>query len=137
MARMLTQETGRPYRFRNQTVTPIRSRERSSMTIRMAAALGLAAALFALPAAAQQKMSIALNWVAGGDHAPIYYAQRAGWYKDAGIDLDIEQGRGSAASAQRVGAGSSPLGIADMAVVLNARGKGAELVAVMNIYANS
>lgn len=89
------------------------------------------------PASAQTKMSVALNWVAGGDHAPIYYAQKMGWYKEAGLEVEIEQGRGSAASAQRVGAGSSQLGISDMAVVMNARGKGADLVAVMNIYANS
>jgi NitT/TauT family transport system substrate-binding protein len=102
-----------------------------------AASVALAAALFTAPAVAQQKVNIALNWVAGGDHAPIYYAQRQGWYKEQGLDVDIEQGRGSAASAQRVGAGSSQLGISDMAVVLGAIGKGAELVAVMNIYANS
>jgi NitT/TauT family transport system substrate-binding protein len=101
-------------------------------------ALGLGSALaLAAPAGAQQKVSIALNWVAGGDHAPIYYAQAQGWYKQAGLDVDIEQGRGSAASAQRVGAGSSQFGVSDMAVVLGARGKGADLVAVMNIYANS
>jgi NitT/TauT family transport system substrate-binding protein len=60
-----------------------------------------------------------------------------GWYKQAGLDVELEQGRGSAAAAQRAGAGSSQLGLADMAVVLNARGKGADLVALMNIYANS
>jgi NitT/TauT family transport system substrate-binding protein len=97
----------------------------------------LGSASLGTPALAQTQMSIALNWVAGGDHAPIYYAKKMGWYKEAGIDLDIEQGRGSAASAQRVGAGASQLGISDMAVVLAARGKGADLVAVMNIYANS
>jgi NitT/TauT family transport system substrate-binding protein len=103
----------------------------------LVAALVLGTALAAPHAAQAQKLSVALNWVAGGDHAPIYYAQRQGWYKDAGLDVDIEQGRGSAASAQRVGAGSSQLGISDRGVVLGARGKGADLVAVMNIYANS
>lgn len=93
-------------------------------------------AIFATPASAQ-KINFALNWVAGGDHAPYFYALRQGWYREAGIDVEFEQGRGSAASAQRVGAGSSQLGLSDMAVVLTARGKGAELVAVMNVYANS
>jgi NitT/TauT family transport system substrate-binding protein len=93
-------------------------------------------ALSAAPAFAQ-KITFTLNWVAGGDHAPYFYAQKMGWYKDAGLDVDIETGRGSAASAQKVGAGSSQLGLSDMAGVLLFRGKGADLVGIMNVYANS
>src|SRR5262245_65690030 len=88
-------------------------------------------------AASAQKVTFTLHWVAGGDHAPYFYAQKMGWYKEAGIDLDIETGRGSAASAQKVGAGASQLGLSDMAGVLLFRGKGADLVGVMNVYANS
>ncbi len=95
-----------------------------------------ALALDAAPAAAQ-RINFALNWVAGGDHAPYFFALRQGWYREAGIEVDFEQSRGSAVSAQRVGAGTSQLGLSDMAVVLSARGRGAELVAVMNVYANS
>jgi NitT/TauT family transport system substrate-binding protein len=96
------------------------------------------AILGAAPAAAQnQRVTFTLNWVAGGDHAPYYYAQKMGLYKKAGIDLEIETGRGSAASAQKVGAGSSQLGLSDMAGVLLFRGKGADLVGIMNVYANS
>ena len=60
-----------------------------------------------------------------------------GWYKQAGIDVDFETGRGSAASAQKVGAGASQLGLSDMAGVLLFRGKGIDPVGVMNVYANS
>ncbi len=93
-------------------------------------------AMTATPAAAQ-RINFALNWVAGGDHAPYFYALRQGWYREAGIDVEFEQSRGSAVSAQRTGAGTSQMGLSDMAVVLQARGRGAELVAVMNVYANS
>ena len=95
-----------------------------------------ALALGAGPATAQ-KITFTLNWVAGGDHAPYFYAQKMGWYKQAGVDVEFETGRGSAASAQRVGAGSSQLGLSDMAGVLFFRGKGADLVGLMNVYANS
>lgn len=97
----------------------------------------LAAIVFGASPAAAQKVTFTLNWVAGGDHAPYYYAQKMGLYKNAGIDLTIETGRGSAASAQKVGAGSSQLGLSDMAGVLLFRGKGADLVGLMNVYANS
>ena len=93
-------------------------------------------ALSVSPALAQ-KLTFTLNWVAGGDHAPYFYAQKMGWYKQAGIDIDFETGRGSAASAQKVGAGASQLGLSDMAGVLLFRGKGADLVGIMNVYANS
>lgn len=106
------------------------------MLTRAALAAIAVTALGAAPASAQ-KITFTLNWVAGGDHAPYFYAQKMGWYKDAGLDIDIETGRGSAASAQKVGAGSSQLGLSDMAGVLLFRGKGADLVGIMNIYANS
>ena len=99
-------------------------------------ALAAAALAFAAPASAQ-KLTFTLNWVAGGDHAPYFYAQKMGWYKDAGLDVDFETGRGSAASAQKVGAGASQLGLSDMAGVLLFRGKGLDLVGLMNVYANS
>ncbi len=54
-----------------------------------------------------------------------------------GIDLNIEPGKGSALATQRVGAGATPIGLADMGGVLVAKGKGADTVAVFNVYANS
>ena len=99
---------------------------------------GIAMAISATASAqAAEKVSFILNWVAGGDHAPVYYAQKLGWYADAGIDLTIEQGKGSTLSSQRVGIGKNQLGIADLGTALVNRGKGADLVAVFNIYANS
>ena len=106
------------------------------MKITATVALATLVALGASPAAAQ-KLTFTLNWVAGGDHAPYFYAQKMGWYKQAGLDVDFETGRGSAASAQKVGAGQSQLGLSDMAGVLLFRGKGLDAVGLMNVYANS
>jgi len=94
-------------------------------------------AFLALPAQSAEKINFILNWVAGGDHAPIYWAQARGLYAKAGIDLTIEQGKGSTLSAQRVGIGKNQLGIADLGTALVAKGAGANVVGVMNIYANS
>jgi NitT/TauT family transport system substrate-binding protein len=97
------------------------------------AAVGFAAA----PSYAQTKVDFILNWVPGGDHVPYYYAKKMGWYKDAGIDLNIEPGKGSAVAVQKVGAGANPIGLADMPNALTLRGKGADTVGVFNVYANS
>lgn len=102
----------------------------------LGAALGCAA-LAVEPAAAQEKVELILNFVASGDHAPYYYARRQGWYKQAGIDLNIELGQGSGVSVQRVGIGKNQIGIADLANAMVGRSKDADVVAVMAIYANS
>jgi NitT/TauT family transport system substrate-binding protein len=103
----------------------------------VAALAALAAAVNPLSAAAQQKLDFILNWVPGGDHAPYYYAKKLGWYAKEGIDLNLEPGKGSALATQKVGAGANPIGLADMGGVLVAKGKGADTVAVFNVYANS
>src|SRR5271167_52287 len=99
--------------------------------------IAAAIAFTAFPAAAQQKLDFILNWVPGGDHAPYYYAKKMGWYAREGIDLTLDPGKGSALATQKVGAGATPIGLADMGGVLVAKGKGADTVAGFNVYANS
>ena len=100
---------------------------------------GVAAVVLAGSAGAQAatKVDFILNWVAGGDHAPYYWAKKQGLYEKAGIDLQIELGKGSQLAVQKTGVGQSHIGLADQGVALIGRGKGANTVAVMNVYANS
>jgi len=103
----------------------------------LGAIIGLAIFSSAGIAVAADHATLVLNFVATGDHSPYYYAKKLGWYQAAGIDLSIEQGKGSGYAAQRVGAGADALGVADLGTAMVAKGKGADLVAVMAIYANS
>ena len=109
------------------------------MTIKRCFVATVAAAILAaaVPARAAEKINFVLNWIAGGDHAPVYWARAQGWYEKQGLDLRIEQGKGSTMSSKRVGIGKNQLGIADLGTALVNKGAGADLVAVMNIYANS
>ena len=100
-------------------------------------AVAAASTAAAAPAFAQQKLDFILNWVPGGDHAPYYYAKKMGWYKDAGLDVNLEPGKGSAVAVQKVAAGANQIGLADMPNALTLRGKGADTVGVFNVYANS
>ena len=102
-----------------------------------AMAVAAAGSLGATQAGAAEKVDFILNWIAGGDHAPYYYAKKMGLYAKAGIDLNIQQGKGSSMSSRRTGAGKNPIGLADLGTALVTMGKGARMVAVMNIYANS
>jgi NitT/TauT family transport system substrate-binding protein len=92
---------------------------------------------FAVPAGAAQSVNLILNWTPTADHSPFYYAKAQGWYEKAGIDLTIEVGKGSGVSSLKVGSGGSAFGIADLATALVARSKGADVVALMSIYANT
>jgi NitT/TauT family transport system substrate-binding protein len=97
----------------------------------------LCALALAVPAMAAESVNLILNWTPTADHSPFYYAKAKGWFAQAGIDLVIETGKGSGVSAQKVGAGAAAFGIADLATALVARSKGADVVAVMAIYANT
>src|SRR5260370_8862457 len=106
------------------------------MKIIAKAALATVGALGASQASAE-KITLTLNWVAGGDHAPYFYAQKMGLYKQAGLDVDFETGRGSAASAQKVGAGQSQLGLSDMAGVPLFPRNGVGAVGVLEVLPQS
>lgn len=96
-----------------------------------------AAMLFAATAGAEQSVTLYLNWKPGPEHAPIYYAQKAGLYSRAGVDVTVQAGAGSASTLRLLSEKRNAIGVADFASLLNARGKGAEVVAVMNMFANS
>lgn len=100
-----------------------------------------AAAVFgwvgAVPASAAEEVDFVLNWYPGADHAPYFYALDQGWYKDAGLEVEIQTGKGSGASSQQVAAGQADLGIADLPTAMIARSQGGDLKALMAIYANS
>jgi NitT/TauT family transport system substrate-binding protein len=88
-------------------------------------------------AMAADKVSVALNWVPGGDHAAMYYAKKLGWYEKEGLDVSLEPGKGSIGAMQQVSTGLSQFALVDMGVALTGHGKGADLVGVFNIYANT
>lgn len=44
---------------------------------------------FALPASAQEKATLRLNWLIYGFHSPFYLGVERGYYKAEGIDLEI------------------------------------------------
>ncbi len=102
----------------------------------MTLALGLALASLSTMASAEP-LTLVLNWTPGADHAPIYWAQKEGLYKAAGVDLTIETGKGSGYAAQRAGVGVAQVGIVDMPTALQARSEGADIVGIMAIFSNS
>jgi NitT/TauT family transport system substrate-binding protein len=95
-----------------------------------AAALAMCASSFAM---AQDKASLRLNWYLGGLHVPFYYGKEKGIYAAEGIDLTINEGRGSANTVQVVAAGSDTFGLADSSSVVLTAAKGADVKSVMSL----
>lgn len=81
------------------------------------------------PAAAADKVTLMLNWYVYGEHAPFYYGKAKGIYEAEGIDLDIQEGRGSAATVQAVAAKSVNFGYVDVPTMMRAAVKGAPVIA--------
>jgi NitT/TauT family transport system substrate-binding protein len=97
--------------------------------------LVIAIALLALtaPALAQDKVSFRMNWYLGGLHVPFYYGKERGFYSAEGIDLTLNEGRGSANTVQVVAAGSDTFGLADSSSVIVTASKGADVKSVMSL----
>jgi NitT/TauT family transport system substrate-binding protein len=93
----------------------------------------LAFVLLANPLFAQDKVSLRLNWYLGGLHVPFYYGKERGLYAAEGIDLTINEGRGSANTVQVVAAGSDTFGLADSSSVILTASKGADVKSVMSL----
>ncbi|HZQ74681.1 MAG TPA: ABC transporter substrate-binding protein [Burkholderiales bacterium] len=79
---------------------------------------------FTSAAAAQEKVTLRLDWVNSGYHAIWYYAIDKGLFKAEGIDLDVLEGRGSAVVAQTVGNGSVMFGTSDTGAVMGLASQG-------------
>ncbi len=101
---------------------------------RIAAICTAALVLFAANVSmAQDKVSLRLNWYLGGLHVPFYYGKDRGIYAAEGIDLTINEGRGSANTVQVVAAGSDTFGLADSSSVILTASKGADVKSVMSL----
>ncbi len=100
-----------------------------------ASAVLFAFAMAALPVSAQnlKPMKLTLNFLAGGPQAGFMYAKKLGFYKDAGIDLTIEEGKGSATTAQLVATGQTDVAFADAPAAMQMRSKGAPVKIVAPI----
>jgi NitT/TauT family transport system substrate-binding protein len=92
----------------------------------------VAGALLAAPAFGQgkEKVVLLLNWYTYSEHAPLYLGKERGYFDQEGIDLDIQEGRGSGVTVQAVAAGTATFGYADISTMIKAASKGAPVTAV-------
>ena len=107
-----------------------------SIGLLMAAAvvLGLGT-LSAQPA--PQKVVFALNWFPVGDHAAYWVALEKGYYRQRGLDVDMQNSKGSGDSIAKVDTGRADVGLADSAVVIASSARGTKVKVVGMVFDKS
>src|SRR3984893_5605744 len=78
----------------------------------------------------KEKVVLMLNWYVYSEHAPFFLGKERGYFDQEGIDLDIQEGRGSGVTVQAVAAGTATFGYADISTMIKAASKGAPVTAV-------
>src|SRR5438445_10952174 len=78
----------------------------------------------------KDKVVLLLNWYTYSEHAPFYLGKERGYFDQEGIDLDIQEGRGSGVTVQAVAAGTATFGYADVPKMIKADAQGAPDIAI-------
>ena len=91
---------------------------------------------FALSAAtsAQERVVVLMNFTVQGDHGPFFVARDKGYFKEAGFNVDIQRGYGSADTVKKVVAGAADVGFADPVPLIQAVAEGQQIKAIMGGY---
>jgi NitT/TauT family transport system substrate-binding protein len=84
-----------------------------------------------------QKVVFALNWFAVGDHAAYWVALDKGYYTAKGLDVEMQNSKGSGDSIAKVDTGRADVGLADSAVVIPAVSRGAKVKVVGMVFDKS
>jgi NitT/TauT family transport system substrate-binding protein len=99
--------------------------------------LGAAIALALAPlasASAADKIAMIMNWTADSAHLGFAVAQQNGYYADEDLEVELQEGRGSAVAAQLVATGQADLGYADAGATLNVASQGAPIRIISTIW---
>lgn len=95
-------------------------------------AAALAIAMLSSPASAQRKdVKMMLDWIVQGTHAPFFVAQEKGYYKEGGLNVTVDAGKGATNVAVLVASGTFDFGWVDLPTMIkfNAQNPSSPLIA--------
>lgn len=103
-------------------------------TIRILAATAVLATVPMAGALAADAITMTMNWRADSAHLGFALAKKSGLYAAEGLDVTLQEGRGSSVAAQLVATGQSELGYADAGAALNVASKGAPIKIISTVW---
>jgi NitT/TauT family transport system substrate-binding protein len=87
------------------------------------------------PAIAQQpsKLAVRVDFLPWGMHAGLHLGVVKGWFKEAGLDVDVSDGRGSGITMQQVASGDVDIGWVQLGPMAVARGHGVPVTSIAGL----
>ena len=110
------------------------SRFTRPQSLALAAVLFITCGVAAARAQNAQRVSLRLDWVTSGYHAPYFVGVKNGYYKEQGLEVAIEPGNGSANVAQAIGNGNGDFATVDGGAMMQLVAKGLPVRSVMGLY---
>jgi NitT/TauT family transport system substrate-binding protein len=78
-------------------------------------------------------VTIRLDFIVGGNHAPWFVAWEKGFYAKRGLNVTIQPGTGSADTIRTIAAGGADVGFANVSTAIVGRSRGAPIVSVAQL----
>lgn len=94
-----------------------------SSTVALFLVLGLAHA--------QERTVLMTDWAPHGMHAALHLAVQKGWFKQAGLNVEVQDGRGSGSTIQQVAANKIDVGFAQLGAMAPAVANGLPVTSIM------
>ena len=83
--------------------------------------------------AKETTVTIRLDFIVGGNHAPWFVAWEKGFYSKRGLNVTIQPGTGSADTIRTIAAGGAGVGFANVSTAVDGRSRGAPVVSVAQL----
>jgi NitT/TauT family transport system substrate-binding protein len=84
-------------------------------------------------AAEKTKLTAETDWTAHGMIAGLMLAKQKGWFDEAGLDVDVLDGKGSTTTVQQVAAGQVDIGFAQLSAMAAGVANGLPVISIMGI----
>src|SRR5262245_9410161 len=78
-------------------------------------------------------ITIRLDFIVGGNHAPWFVALEKGFYAKRGLNVTIQPGTGSADTIRTIAAGGADVGFSNVATAIVGRSRGTPIVSVAQL----
>jgi len=83
--------------------------------------------------AKETPVTIRLDFIIGGNHAPWFVAWEKGFYAKRGLNVSIQPGTGSADTIRTIASGGADVGFANVSTAIVGRSRGTPIVSVAQL----